>query len=80
MTEVTTPPRARAASRKTEVAIDVSQLAFALRNQALFVAFAPADKPRIALMVVVEHGGSGTKAAAPVARRILDAWLLRGSP
>lgn len=71
---------AQRVSRKTEVAIDVSQLAFALRNQALFVAFAPADKPRIALMVVVEHGGSGTKAAAPVARRILDAWLLRGSP
>jgi penicillin-binding protein 2 len=64
-------------SRKTDQQIDVSKLAFALRNQALFVAFAPADAPRIALFVVVEHGGSGTRAAAPVARRILDAWLLR---
>jgi penicillin-binding protein 2 len=55
----------------------VSELAFDLRHQALFIAFAPADAPRIALVVVVEHGGSGSKAAAPVARRILDAWLLQ---
>jgi penicillin-binding protein 2 len=68
---------AQRTSRKTDAQIDVNQLAFTLRHQALFVAFAPADAPRIALMVVVEHGGSGSKAAAPVARRILDAWLLR---
>jgi cell division protein FtsI/penicillin-binding protein 2 len=36
-----------------------------------FVAFAPADRPRIALAVLVEHGGSGGVAAAPVARAIL---------
>jgi cell division protein FtsI/penicillin-binding protein 2 len=36
-----------------------------------FVAFAPADRPRIALAVLVEHGGSGGGAAAPVARQIL---------
>jgi penicillin-binding protein 2 len=36
-----------------------------------FIAFAPADQPRIALAVLVEHGGSGGGAAAPVARRIL---------
>lgn len=47
-----------------------------LRNQALFVAFAPAGQPSIAVAVVVEFGDSGTRAAAPVARRILDAWLL----
>ena len=40
-----------------------------------FVAFAPADKPRIALAVLVEHGGSGGEAAAPVAREILAALL-----
>ena len=68
---------AQRVSRKSEASLDVNQLAFSLRHQALFVAFAPADAPRIALMVVVEHGGSGSKAAAPVARRILDAWLLR---
>jgi penicillin-binding protein 2 len=37
-----------------------------------FIAFAPADNPRIALAVLVEHGGSGGEAAAPVARRILS--------
>jgi cell division protein FtsI/penicillin-binding protein 2 len=36
-----------------------------------FVGFAPDDRPRIALAVLVEHGGSGGEAAAPVARRIL---------
>ena len=47
-----------------------------LRHQALFVAFAPAEAPTIAVAVVVEHGSSGSKAAAPVARAILDAYLV----
>lgn len=48
-----------------------------LRHQALFVAFAPAEAPTIAVALVVEHGSSGSKAAAPVARAILDAHLRR---
>jgi penicillin-binding protein 2 len=40
-----------------------------------FIAFAPADHPRIALAVLVEHGGSGGEAAAPVARRILASFF-----
>jgi penicillin-binding protein 2 len=47
-----------------------------LRDHALFIAFAPADDPRIAVAVVVENGGSGSKAAAPVARRVLDHYLV----
>ncbi len=50
------------------------ELARHLRHQALFVAFAPVQSPRIVVIVVVEGGGSGSRAAAPVARRILDAW------
>jgi penicillin-binding protein 2 len=46
-----------------------------LRDHALFIAFAPVEDPRIAIAVVVEHGGAGSKAAAPVARATLDAWL-----
>jgi penicillin-binding protein 2 len=46
-----------------------------LRDHALFIAFAPVEEPRIAIAVVVEHGGAGSKAAAPVARAALDAWL-----
>jgi penicillin-binding protein 2 len=42
-----------------------------LRPHGWFLAFAPADRPRIALAVLVEHGGSGAEAAAPVARQIL---------
>ncbi len=46
-----------------------------LRDHALFIAFAPLDVPRIAVAVVIENGGSGSHAAAPVARKILDAYL-----
>ncbi len=47
------------------------------RDNALFVAFAPVDEPRIALALVVENGGWGAGAAAPIARRVLD-YLLAG--
>ncbi|WP_242467737.1 penicillin-binding protein 2 [Thiocapsa imhoffii] len=47
-----------------------------LHDHALFVAFAPVDDPRIAIAVIIEHGGGGGAAAAPVARRIMDAYLL----
>jgi len=48
-----------------------------LRDHALFVAYAPADDPQIAIAVVVENGGHGSATAAPIARKVLDAWLLR---
>jgi penicillin-binding protein 2 len=46
------------------------------RDHALFVAFAPAEDPKIAVAVVVENGEGGSKSAAPVAREVIDAWLL----
>jgi penicillin-binding protein 2 len=46
------------------------------RDHALFIAYAPADSPRIALAVVVENAGFGARAAAPVARKVLDFYLL----
>jgi penicillin-binding protein 2 len=49
-----------------------------LRDHALFVAFAPADNPAIAVAVLVENGESGGGTAAPVARAVMDAWLLDG--
>jgi penicillin-binding protein 2 len=55
---------------------DAEELAFYLRDHALFIGFAPAQDPRIAVAVVVEHGGSGGAVAAPVARRVMDAYLL----
>ncbi len=47
-----------------------------LRDHAWFIAFAPADSPRIAVAVLVENGGFGASAAAPIVRKILDAYLL----
>jgi penicillin-binding protein 2 len=55
---------------------NAAALAERLRDHALFTAFAPADKPRIAIAVLVENGGHGGTAAAPIARRIFDAYLL----
>ena len=49
------------------------------RDHALFVGFAPVDNPRYAVSVVIEHGGSGSKSAAPIARDILEAAQRRGS-
>ncbi len=46
-----------------------------LRDHGLFIAFAPADEPQIAVAIVVENGGSGSSAAAPVARKIIDHYL-----
>lgn len=46
-----------------------------LRNHALFIAFAPADDPKIAVVVVAEHGASGSKIAAPIAGKIIDKYL-----
>lgn len=46
------------------------------RDHSLFVAFAPVDDPKIALAVVVEHGGSGSQVAAPIAGKIIDYYLV----
>jgi len=46
------------------------------RDHALYVGFAPADDPKIAVAVMVENGESGGRVAAPVARTLFDAWLL----
>ncbi len=63
-------------SRKGLANTDPNSLPYHLRHQAWFIAFAPAEDPKIAVAVLVEHGGSGSRAAAPIARKILDAWLL----
>jgi len=46
------------------------------RKHAWFIAFAPADDPQIALSVLVENGGGGSSVAAPVAREVIDSYLL----
>ena len=47
-----------------------------LRDHSLYIAFAPAERPTIAIAVIVENGGFGSQAAAPMARRVFDYWLV----
>ncbi len=56
------------------------EVAERLRDHALFVAFAPADDPKLAVAVLVENGGFGASAAAPIARAIFDAYLVKPAP
>ena len=51
-----------------------------LRDHALFIAFAPADNPTIAIAILVENGGFGAQAAAPIVRQVLDYHLLGKVP
>ncbi len=50
------------------------------RDHSLYVAFAPAESPQIALAVIVENAGFGAASAAPIARRVFDYWLLGQYP
>jgi len=55
---------------------DASRLQERHRDHALFIAFAPVESPKIALAVLVENAGFGARAAAPIARQVLDYYLL----
>lgn len=57
---------------------DEKKVAERLRDHALFVAFAPAEAPKLVIAVLVENGGRGSTAAAPIARSIFDAYLAPG--
>lgn len=56
-----------------------AEVAQHLRHHALFIAFAPIDAPRIAVAVVAEHGGAGSRSAAPLAQSVIDTWMKRSS-
>lgn len=59
---------------------DASQLSERNRDHAWFMAYAPAEKPKIAVAVLVENGGHGGATAAPIARQVFDYYLLRKVP
>lgn len=67
-------------SRKGSISHDPKSLPLHLRHQALFIGYAPADNPTIAVVVVVEHGGYGASSAGPIARKMMDAYLLPPPP
>ena len=58
---------------------DDAELDERLRKHAWFVAYAPAEKPQIAVAVLVENGGGGSEVAAPVARKVLDYQMIGNS-
>ncbi|MDA5093490.1 penicillin-binding protein 2 [Aliiroseovarius sp. KMU-50] len=70
---ITKAERARGVTRNEDLPWD-------RRDHALFVGYAPAEAPRYAVSVVVEHGGGGSKAAAPIARDIMLQTLYGGRP
>ena len=62
-----------------EAEVKQESLDYKSRDHALFVAFAPFNDPKYAISVVVEHGGSGSKAAAPIAKKVIKKVLERHS-
>lgn len=61
---------------KQDEEYEEDKIAKKFRDHALFIAYAPVDDPQIAVAVVVENGGHGGSTAAPIAKQILDAYLL----
>ena len=62
---------------KQDEEYDEEKVAKRLRDHALFISFAPVDEPKIAVAVIVENGGHGGSVAAPIARQVMDAYLLK---
>ena len=60
---------------KQDEEYDEEKVAKKLRDHALFIAYAPADEPKIALAIIVENGGHGGSVAAPIARKVIDEYL-----
>jgi len=59
---------------------DAKKVAERMRDHSLYTAFAPADNPKIAIAIIVENGGFGAEAAAPIVRKALDYYLLGKRP
>jgi penicillin-binding protein 2 len=71
---------AQVVAMKQNEKYDEKKVAERFRDHALFIAFAPAEAPKIALGILVENGGHGASTAAPIARRVLDYYLLGKLP
>ena len=67
----------RFTEKQRELEVKNEDLPYEDRDHALFVAFAPYTDPRYAISVVVEHGGSGSKSAAPIAKKVIKKVLER---
>tara|TARA_Y100000590_G_scaffold413143_1_gene508698 strand:- start:1281 stop:3179 length:1899 start_codon:yes stop_codon:yes gene_type:complete len=61
----------RITERERELDLDQSEIEYKNRDHALYIAFAPYKNPRYSISVLIEHGGSGSKVAAPLARKLI---------
>ncbi len=69
----------RITERQRELEIKNEDLPYKDRDHALFVAFAPYNDPRYSISVLIEHGGSGSKSAAPIAKKVIKKLIERHS-
>jgi penicillin-binding protein 2 len=60
----------RISKRERELDLDINQIPYKDRDHALYVAYGPYKNPKYALSIIIEHGGSGSKAAAPIAKKL----------
>ena len=60
----------RITKRERELDLNISQIPYNERDHALYIAFGPYKNPRYATSIVVEHGGSGSSTAAPIAKKL----------
>ena len=67
----------RITEEERELDLDISQIPYKNRDHAWFIAFGPYKNPRYAMSILVEHGGSGSKAAAPIAKKLMKAVVDR---
>ena len=67
----------RITDAERELELDISEIKYKNRDHAWFIAFGPYKNPRYAMSILVEHGGSGSKVAAPIANKLMRAVIDR---
>ena len=67
----------RITEEQRELELDTKDIPYEDRDHALFIAFAPFENPRYAISVLIEHGGSGGKVAAPLAKKVVKVVIDR---
>ena len=67
----------RITEEQRELEIDIKDIPYEDRDHAVFIAFAPYENPRYAISVLIEHGGSGSKVAAPLAKKVIKVVIDR---
>jgi penicillin-binding protein 2 len=70
---------AQVSSVDHDIELEPDEIPVHLRDHSLFIGYAPAENPTIAIAVVVENGGSGSRVAAPIAKRVIDKFFVRQS-